>query len=66
MCYMPTVTGNPTTCSALLVFHRKDLCEARVNSEVSSYFQMTCPLRQAVPPGADILWPRAQLGHIFR
>ena len=27
---------------ALLVFHRKDLCEARVKPEMSSYFQMKC------------------------
>ena len=33
-----------------LVFRRKDLCEARVNSEVSSYFQTRCTLRQADPP----------------
>ena len=25
-----------------LVFHRKDLCEARVKPEMSSYFQMKC------------------------
>ena len=62
----------------LLVFHRKDLCEARVNFKVSSYFQMRCTLRQADPPGTDILWPRAELdnlqmtwpqaelGHLFR
>ena len=29
----------------LLVFHRKDLCEARLNSKVSSLFQMKCTLR---------------------
>ena len=34
----------------LLVFCRKDLCEARINSKVSSYFQMRCTLRQADPP----------------
>ena len=32
-----------------LVFHRKDLCEARVNFKVSSYFQTRCTIRQADP-----------------
>ena len=33
-----------------LVFCRKDLCEARVNSRVSSYFQTRCTLRWDDPP----------------
>ena len=35
------VASVPT--STLLVFRRKDLCEARVNFEVSSNFQMKYP-----------------------
>ena len=30
-------------------FHRKDLCDARVKLEMSSYFQMKCPA-QVYPP----------------
>ena len=33
----------------ILVFHRKDLCDARVNPEMSSYFLMKCPA-QVYPP----------------
>ena len=37
---------------------RKDLCEARVNSEVSSYFQTRCTPRQDEPPWfSDDLFP---------
>ena len=66
-----SVTNQPaswgcTECVLWLVFRRKDLCEARVNSEVSSNFQTRCALRRADPPGADILWPRGELGHLFR
>ena len=32
-----------------LVFPRKDLCDARVQPEMSSYFQMKCPA-QVYPP----------------
>ena len=32
-----------------MVFHRKDLCEARVKPKMSSYFQMRCTLRWADP-----------------
>ena len=35
--------------SLLLVFHRKDLCEARVNFKESSYFPTKCTLRWADP-----------------
>ena len=49
-----------------LVFHRKVLCEARVNFSVSSYFQTMCALRWDDPPSTDILWPRAELDHLFR
>ena len=33
-----------------LVFRRKDLCEARVNSEVSSFFQMSAHEDTLYPP----------------
>ena len=48
----------------LLVFRRKDLCDARVKSEMSSYFQMKCTSNSSLPPGTDIWWPRAQLSHL--
>ena len=33
----------------VLVFQRKDLCEARVKCKMSSYFQTWCTLRQTDP-----------------
>ena len=54
----------------LLVFHRKDLCDARPKPEMSSYFQMRCTLRQDAPhmklsvtrdqvlPDLCLLWER--------
>ena len=33
-----------------LVFRRKDLCDARPKPEMSSYFQMKCPVQVYPPP----------------
>ena len=46
-------------------FVEKDLCDARPKPEMSSYLQTTCTCRSVVPPGSDILWPRAELGHLL-
>ena len=53
------------TILCLLVFHKKDLCEARVNFKVSSYFPMKCTLKWADPPGRGIWWPGGVLHKVI-
>ena len=51
--------------SLFLVFHRKDLCDARPKPEVCSKFQMSfLHLDQMYPPSRGIWWPRAVLHQV--
>ena len=63
--------GAATAFGALLVFQRKDLCEARFKPEMSSYFQMKCPDKM-YPHSCQMKWTRWSAHghqiwvHIFR
>ena len=51
-CFNPLNDENQSQIQSL-VFRRKDLCEARVKPEMSSYFQMKCTA-QVYPLARDI------------